>query len=131
FWIVGQAAEGTQRFFTLAENGMRYIVISDDIIRHFLPAYISHAFEPDIYSIKVTRDADLDLQDEFEGDLAEKIERQIKSRDLGFATRLLHDPEMTGEWVQEIIRLFGLESASVMAGGRYHQLKDLAAISLP
>jgi polyphosphate kinase len=131
FWIVGQAAEGSQRFFTLSENGTRHIVISDDIIRHFLPGHLSQEFEPAIYSIKITRDADLDLQDEFEGDLAEKIERQIKSRDLGFATRLLHDPEMPEEWVQEIIRLFGLQSASVMAGGPYHQLKDLAAISLP
>src|SRR5690606_4556929 len=67
FWIVGQAAEGSQRFFTLSENGTRHIVISDDIIRHFLPNYLSKEFEPDIYSIKVTRDADLDLQDEFEG----------------------------------------------------------------
>jgi polyphosphate kinase len=38
---------------------------------------------------------------------------------------------MPGEWVKEIIRLFGLQSATVMSGGPYHQLKDLAAISLP
>ncbi len=130
FWIVGQASEAVPRLFTLKENDSRHIVISDDIIRQFLPQYLQKEFEPEMYSIKVTRDADLDLQDEFEGDLAEKIERQIKSRDQGFATRLLHDPEMPDDWIQEIIRLFGLQSANVMAGGRYHQLKDLAQLSL-
>jgi len=44
------------------------------------------------FTLKITRDAELDLQDEYEGDIAEKIEKQISKRDFGLATRLLYQP---------------------------------------
>lgn len=118
------------RFITIHSEDGRYIVFVDDIIRHFLPLYWKEHLNPSAFSFKITRDADLDLQDEFEGDLAEKIEKQIVSRDMGFATRLLYAPGMPEKWLETLIRSFGLEKASIVKGGAYHNLKDLAQIPL-
>ncbi|MEJ0057621.1 MAG: hypothetical protein WDN75_19430 [Bacteroidota bacterium] len=44
------------------------------------------------FSFKVTRDAEISLDEVYQGDLAEKIERQILKRDLALATRFLYEP---------------------------------------
>jgi polyphosphate kinase len=77
------------------------------------------------YSFKVTRDAELNLEDEYEEDLAAKIEKQIERRDLGLATRFLHEPGIPKKILQELISRLGLAEAIIMEGGRYHNLKDL------
>lgn len=130
FLLVNIPEDRPSRFVSITHNQQRYIVFVDDIIRHFLPRYWQEEISEKAYSFKITRDADLDLQDEFEGDLAEKIEKQLVSRDMGFATRLLYDPALPENWLQGIIRLFGLTKASIMQGGRYHNLKDLAQMPL-
>lgn len=130
FLLVNIPENRPSRFVSITHNQQRYIVFVDDVIRHFLPHYWQEEISKQAYSFKITRDADLDLQDEFEGDLAEKIEKQLVSRDMGFATRLLYDPALPDDWLQGIIRLFGLTKASIMQGGRYHNLKDLSQIPL-
>lgn len=130
FLLVNIPGDRPSRFASVTISETRYIVFVDDIIRHFLPKYWQEQLVHEACSFKITRDADLDLQDEFEGDLAEKIEKQIVSRDMGFATRLLYDPALPDTSLQRIIRLFGLSRASIMQGGRYHNLKDLSQIPL-
>lgn len=119
------------RFVQIRHGDLEYIVFIDDIIRQFIPAVLQRDDSWRAYSVKITRDADLDLQDEFEGNLAEKIEKQIRSRDLGMATRLLYDPALPVDKLQQLISRFRLERALVMPGGRYHNLRDLSDIRLP
>jgi polyphosphate kinase len=66
------------RFIELPRIGNdHYILFLDDVIRQNLqeifPGFIIHG----AYSIKLTRDAELILEDEFTGDIADKIERQL------------------------------------------------------
>jgi len=114
------------RFFMTTDGATTYVLFVDDIIRHMLPTIFPGSAIGGAWSIKVTRDAELDLQDEFEGDLAEKIEKQIARRDLGFATRLLYSPGIPDTVTSTLIQALGLRHASVMEGGRYHHLRDLA-----
>jgi len=115
------------RFFDTEAGDMRYIVFIDDIIRENLPFIFPGSPVKAAYSFKITRDAELDLQDEYEGDIADKIEKQIIKRDQGFATRFLHSPGMPGELLQQFIEVFNLSKASVVEGGTYHNLKDLSS----
>lgn len=114
------------RFFMTTDEATTYVLFVDDIIRLMLPTIFPDSAIGGAWSIKVTRDAELDLQDEFEGDLAEKIEKQIARRDLGFATRLLYSPGIPETVTGTLIQALGLRHASVMEGGRYHHLRDLA-----
>jgi len=115
------------RFFDTVDAGTRYIVFIDDIIRENLPFIFPGTAIKGAYSFKITRDAELDLQDEYEGDIADKIEKQIVKRDQGFATRFLHSPGMPAELLQQFIDVFNLSKASVVEGGTYHNLKDLSS----
>lgn len=125
--IINIPAPPLPRFFDTQADGIRYIVFIDDIIRENLPFIFPGESIKGAHSFKITRDAELDLQDEYEGDIADKIEKQIVKRDQGFATRFLHSPGMPGELLQQFIYAFNLSKASVVEGGTYHNLKDLSS----
>ncbi|MDR2269686.1 MAG: polyphosphate kinase 1 [Sphingobacterium sp.] len=112
------------RFFTCAINAKKYVVLIDDIIKLFFPEAVRNSLLS-FYSFKITRDAELNLQDEFEGDIAQKIEAEVNKRDLGYATRFLFQPNLPKQLVETLATLFDLRKSSIVEGGNYHNLKDL------
>ncbi len=108
-----------------------YILFLDDVIRENLsevfPGYKVH----DAYCVKITRDAELNVEDEFAGDLAEKIEKQLTKRDVGTATRFLFDGRMPDEIRKFALKYFSLYEDEMVEGGRYHNLKDLGGLPNP
>jgi len=127
--IINIPSNHVSRFFTVKVDGMQYVVFIDDIIKANLSFVFPNEDVEGAYSIKITRDAELDLQDEFDGDIAEKIETQINKRDFGLATRFLYQPNLPVGILQRIAATFNLDYANTMAGGNYHNLKDF--ISFP
>lgn len=126
FALVNIPSNLISRFYSITENDHQYIIFIDDIIKQHLGYLFPDKKILGAYSIKITRDADLAIRDEFEGDIAEKIEYQITQRDLGLATRLLYQPGIPNQFLQAIVSTFGLFNAAKMEGGSYHNLKDLA-----
>ncbi|HSC40422.1 MAG TPA: hypothetical protein VLD19_21210, partial [Chitinophagaceae bacterium] len=80
------------RFFKLPWQSGHTIFFLEDIIRANLGALFPGTVIKGAWNLKITRDAELDLQDEYAEDLAEKIEKQLSKRDFGFATRFLYEP---------------------------------------
>jgi polyphosphate kinase len=115
------------RFFNTEAGGTRYVVFIDDIIKENLSVIFPGAQIKGTYSFKITRDAELDLQDEYEGDIADKIEKQIAKRDQGFATRFLCSPGIPAHLQEQLVSTFNLSDTSIVEGGAYHNLKDLSA----
>jgi polyphosphate kinase len=113
------------RFFSTKCDGEQFICFLDDIIRFNLDKLFKNVTIDGCYSIKITRDAELDLKDEYPGELSDQIEQQLKKRDNGLATRFLHQADMPLRTLQLIIQQLGLQNASTVEGGRYHNLKDL------
>lgn len=108
-----------------------YLLFLDEVIRENLqeifPAVLIHG----AWSIKLTRDAEMNLEDEFIGDLAEKIEKQLEKREVGHATRLLYDNAMPAEVKDFVQKYFILRKEEMVEGGRYHNLKDLGGLPNP
>jgi polyphosphate kinase len=126
-YILNIPSDSVPRFFTATHEGRQYILFIDDVIRDNLGFVFPGVLLKLAFSIKITRDAELDLEDEYEGDIAEKIEKKLAKRDAGLATRLLHQPGIQQEILQSLIDALGLNNASIMQGGRYHNLRDLAS----
>ncbi len=120
------------RFLELPAVGEdHYIVFIDDIIRENLQEIFSGYTIHGAYSVKLTRDAEMNLEDEFAGDLAEKIEKQLEKRDVGHSTRFLYDHNMTTEAKDFIRQYLDLREEEMIDGGRYHNLKDLGSLPNP
>ena len=120
------------RFFELPMLGDDlYILFLDDVIRENLEEVFSGFTIHGAWSVKLTRDAEMNIEDEFIGDIAEKIEKQLEKREVGHATRLLYDkdmPETVKDFVQKYLMLRDDEMAE---GGRYHNLKDFSSLPNP
>lgn len=115
-------------FFKANVNDHSYIVFLDDIIRYNLHKLFKDAEITGCYAFKITRDAELDLKDEYPGDLSEQIEQQLLHRDQGIATRFLHQPGVPLRVLHTIGRIWNIADASFVAGGMYHNLKDLSSL---
>ncbi|WP_207533570.1 polyphosphate kinase 1 [Desertivirga arenae] len=126
-FIIVIPSENVPRFWYLSSGEKHYVVFIDDIIRYNLSKLPGFEHLKEVYSFKVTRDAELDIADEYEGDLAEKIEKQIEKRDYGFATRLLYDASIPAKSLNILVEFLRFEKATLVEGGRYHNLKDLSS----
>ena len=129
-YLLNIPSDALLRFYKVEAGGTQYILFIDDILRDHLDVVFPGVAVAGAYSIKITRDAELELEDEYEGDLAEKIEKKLAKRDAGLATRFLYQPGMPADVLGSLIDCLGLHKASVMEGGRYHNLRDLADFPL-
>jgi polyphosphate kinase len=121
------------RFFCTEAEGKAYIIFLDDIIRYNLDKLFKNTTINGCYSFKITRDADLDLKDEYPGDLSKQIEEQLLKRDLGIATRFLHQSGIPLRTLHLVADNWGIPHTSLVEGGVYHNLKDLSTfpVNLP
>jgi polyphosphate kinase len=117
------------RFLVLPEKEGRHgIVFLDDVVRVGLPRLFS-TFEPtavSAFAIKVTRDAEIDMDDDLTKSLLEKMRKGIARRKKGDYVRFLYDRTMPDDLLKFLIRkLDVVDEASIIPGGRYHNRKDL------
>ncbi|TKB99887.1 polyphosphate kinase 1 [Pedobacter cryotolerans] len=115
------------RFYQLTQGDESYVLFLDDIIKNNLALIFKDADIQGCYSFKITRTAEIDLKDEYAGDLAKQIEKQLSKRDFGLATRFLHQPDIPAETLLLLQQKLNLQNANLVAGGHYHNLKDLAS----
>ena len=130
FFVVSVPSVELPRFYRVAHNNINYIIFLEDIIRHCLPLLFPDHAVTGAWNIKVTRDAELDLADEYEGDLAAKIEKKLAKRDDGSATRFLYEPGIDLLHLQWFTTKLGIAPDNMVEGGHYHNLKDLGGLPL-
>ena len=120
------------RFYELPPiEDKHYLLFLDDVIRENLTEVFPGYRIQGAYAVKLTRDAELNIEDEFTGDIADKIERQLGKRDIGLATRFLFDGKMPAEIRDFLIQYFDIREEEMVEGGRYHNLKDMGSLPNP
>lgn len=120
------------RFIELPEyNGKFYIMFIDDIIRanlsNIFPGYIIDS----CYSIKISRDADIYLEDEKGENIVENIRKKVKKRKIGALSRFMYDQAMPDDFLSFVCDAFGITAEDLVVGGRYLNLQDLAILPNP
>ena len=123
--IVKVPSDHLPRFIKLpSEEGQHDVIMIDDIVRHSI-AWLFPGYDVmDTYSIKLTRDAELYIDDEFSGDLIQKIKKSLLRRDVGPAARLVYDREMPKQLLKYLQSVLELENYDLLPEGRYHNNFD-------
>jgi len=129
--VVNIPSNQLPRFIELEPvEGMYYIATLDDVIRQNIAFLFPNHTIAGCYSIKITRDAEADLN-ELKGDVLEQVETMIRKRELGIPTRFLYDASMPQPTLQYLLAYFNIQPGEPVQGGRYHNLKDLADLPMP
>ncbi|MEP6597268.1 MAG: polyphosphate kinase 1 [Ginsengibacter sp.] len=126
--VVNIPSEKLPRFFVLMpQEGFEYVIFIDDIIRENLSRLFPGMEIQGVYSIKFNRDAELILDAEYTGDLLQKIEKQLRKREVGAPSRFLYETGMPRNVQLFLASAFDLKFDEMFEGARYHNLKDLAS----
>ncbi len=116
------------RFILLPEEkGIKYVIFLDDVIRSGLKDifYILPFDEMSAYTVKLTRDAGLDIADDISESYIEKLSKSLQQRKKGTPVRFIYDKTMPSELLKAVTKILrlGPEDAQI-PGDRYHNFKD-------
>lgn len=121
-----------KRFYLLKEeSGTTYVMFIDDVIRANLDVIFS-SFEYDqfeAYTIKLTRDAEIDIESDLSVDIVDYMKNSLKLRKKGEPVRLIYDNEMPNDLLKFINQKLKIKREELIPGQRYHNFRDF--ISFP
>ncbi len=123
-----EVPDNTDRFIQIpSTDDKMYIIFLDDLIRYSLKIIFKqfNVIEAKAYAIKVTRDAELDMDNDISKSLIEKISKSVKNREHGEPVRFIYDKSIDKDLLQFILDKFDLKNnQNNIKGGRYHNQKD-------
>ena len=110
------------------EDGTHYIMYLDDVIRFCLPMIFGGMgfTHYEAYAFKFTKDAEMEIDNDLRNGMLQKISKGVKSRRKGDALRVIYDAAMPKDMLKRVMNKLNLDKLdTVLAGGRYHNHKDL------
>ena len=118
-----------KRFVVLPKNGdgKQYIMMLDDLIRYHFHMIFSFFNYKSIqaHMVKITRDAELDLEEDVSISYLEKITLSVKDRMISDPVRLVYDKEIPDQTLSFVMEKLNIDSTdSLIPGGKYHQRRD-------
>ena len=127
-YAVVEIPKTINRFVVLpAVDDKQYIILLDDVIRHNL-SNIFNIFDYKSISahmIKITRDAQLDIDSDLSKSMIEKISLSVKDRRIGEPVRFIYDQLIEDDTLLFFLDKMGIVSTdSIIPGGRYHNRRD-------
>lgn len=119
--------EVISRFYVIPKSDENtYVILLDDIIRNSLEEIFA-SFEYDTfeaYTIKLTRDAELDIDTDLSETLIERITKSLKVRHKGEPVRFIYDRNIPEDMLLFLISKLKLPAHSLIPGARYHNFRD-------
>ena len=116
------------RFILLPQLGKKqYVMFLDDLIRyHFHIIFNFNEFTSiTSHMIKVTRDAELDMEGDVSKSYINKIVESVRERVLAEPVRLVYDTDIPEDTLNLVKDLLGIDTTdSLIPGGRYHLRRD-------
>ncbi|MEM1260264.1 MAG: polyphosphate kinase 1 [Bacteroidota bacterium] len=116
------------RFVVLPEeDGKNYIMIVDDVIRYCMGQIFTMFDYEDIlaHMIKITRDAELDIDNDLSKSFIDKISSSVEHRKISNPVRFVYDKRIKMDTLRFLKDKMNIEETdSVIPGGRYHNKRD-------
>jgi polyphosphate kinase len=127
FALIEVPSRSVGRFIILpSKNGFTTIMLLEDLIEFNLPIIFSHfKFNQfDAHVFKITKDAEIDLDQEVGLNFIDKISKGIKNRRKGKPVRFVYEKDMNPEMLEFLIKKLGLSrKSSIIPGGHIHNFR--------
>lgn len=105
-------------------NSLVKVFMLDDVIRLNLYKLFPEYNICGAYSMKLNRDAELYLGDEFSGNILTRIKASLNKRELGVPSRFLYDPQIQSKFLNYLRNTLELSKSDLFPGGKYHNFFD-------
>jgi polyphosphate kinase len=127
-YAIIEIPKNTNRIVELPhKDGKQYLMLLDDVIRYNLSS-IFNIFDYESISahmIKITRDAQLDIDSDMSKSMLEKIATSVKDRRIGEPVRFVYDQSIGKDTLKFFLDKMGIHATDgIIPGGRYHNRRD-------
>ncbi|MCD4734758.1 MAG: polyphosphate kinase 1 [Bacteroidales bacterium] len=126
--LIKVPAKSISRFILLpGEKSKKFIILLDDVIRYCLAdIFAILGFDKfDAYTIKITRDAELNIDDDVSKGFIERMSESLKLRKKGVPVRFVYDGNIPEKLLKRFTKKLKIsEKDNMRSGGRYHNFKD-------
>lgn len=117
------------RFIRLPDSdGKIALMFLDDVIRYCLPMiFVGMKYtDYEAYTFKFTKDAEMEIDSDLRTGVLQKIAKGVKSRKKGEPIRFVYDEQMPKDLLKKLVDRLNIDKNDTrVAGGRYHNFKDL------
>jgi polyphosphate kinase len=126
--LIEVPTDSLPRFVTLPGRGKEsYLILLEDVVRWGLRNVftILNPVRIEAWTIKVTRDAELELEDEFSLSFVDKLTEGLKKRQQGAPVRMVYDAQIPAPFLRLLRNRLGLKQPdALIPGSRTHNFKD-------
>lgn len=116
------------RFVVLPSVGDKnYVIFLEDIIRYHLKEIfkIFALDDAEAHSIKITRDAELSIDNDLEMSFLRSISESVEDRKRGEPVRLVYDKSISADALQYVKKMLSIDNYdNLTPGGKYHNKRD-------
>jgi polyphosphate kinase len=127
-YAVIEIPKSINRFVVLPSIGdKQYVILLDDVIRHNLSSLFNIFDYKSVsaHMIKITRDAQLDIDSDMSKSMLQKIATSVKDRRIGEPVRFIYDQSIGKDTLKFFLTNMGIDASdSIIPGGRYHNRRD-------
>ncbi len=120
------------RFIELPEhNGNYYLMFMEDIVKANI-GKLFPAFRVDCaYCFKISRDADILIDDTSTGGIVEQVKKKVKKRKIGAVCRFVYDRQMPDDFLEFIRTSYNIKPDELIPGDKHLNLEDLCHLPNP
>jgi polyphosphate kinase len=128
FALISVPVRHLPRFLILpSKDKEQFVILLEDVIRFCLPSIFSF-FGYDTFTahlIKVTRDAEIDIDNDVPGSLIQKLQKGLRNRKKGLPVRFVYDKDINTKLLIYLVKRLNLSyKENLIPGERIHNFKD-------
>lgn len=133
YFVMKQPYSKVPRFIELPpQGGYHYLMFAEDIIKANLGLIFPGYTVDSSYSIKISRDADILIDDTANGaDLVKQLKQKVKKRKIGDVCRFVYDRSMPQDFLHFLTDAFHIQADELVPGDKHLNLEDLRALPNP
>ena len=132
YYIIKMPYSKVPRFVQLpSHEGNYYLMFLEDIIKANLKeVFIGYEVECS-YCCKISRDADVFVDDVPAESMVEKLKEKVKKRKIGAICRFVYDRKMPDDFLDALVEALGINREELVPGDKHLNLEDLASLPNP
>ena len=137
-YLVSSAKNGQFIFVKIPTNSNRFIVLPSANKQHYitfiddiLKDHLCQIYQDQFYALKISRDAELYIENEYSGVLLDKIKASLGNRITGQITRVLIDSKIPLELLEQLKSILDVNDTDLVQGSTYHNFKDFFGFPNP
>ena len=124
-YLVNIPTDKVDRFIVLPSKKDEQVIIQlSDVMRLYIADLFDGTEISACYAVKLTRDAELYLEEEIAETIEDRISSSLHKRNVGDPSRFLYDERMPKPMLKEFRKKLGVKKNEVVPGGRYHNFND-------